>query len=166
MSAPTALRTASALEHSPIASSNTSFPDRKCKTRTCCQYSCDCRTGSRRAEVTVRSMSADVGTLMRSSAFMSHTLVVQYWTQHARHLHEIPLRAQDGFDGLVRGWSFVAQPVGETVVVPNAVHLAAQLSFCHLRTRGGPTQRATGTVRARAEGCLVPSAFDVEAGIA
>src|SRR4051812_46629340 len=57
---------------------------------------------------------------------MSHTLVVQYRTQYARHLHKIPLRAKDGLDVFVRGRSFVAQPVGKTVVVPDAVHLAAR----------------------------------------
>jgi hypothetical protein len=76
------------------------------------------------------------------------------------------LRAKDGLDVLVRGRGFVAQPVGQTVVVPDAIHLPAQLSFGDLRTRGGPTQRATSTMRARAEGRLVPSAFDVETGIA
>src|SRR5438270_10704266 len=97
---------------------------------------------------------------------MSHTLVVQYWTQHARHLHKIPLRTKDGLDVFVRGRSFVAQPVGETVVVPDVAHLAAQLAFGHLRPRRGPTQRAASTMRAGTEGRFVPSAFNVEARVA
>src|SRR5258706_10335125 len=111
-------------------------------------------------------MSTEVGTCVRSSAVISHTLVVQYRTQHAPYFYEIPLRTKDGFDVLVCGRSFVAQPFGETVVVPDAIHLAPQLAFSHSCPRGSSTQRAASTMRAGAEGRFVPSAFNVEARVA
>jgi hypothetical protein len=79
----------------------------------------------------------------------------------ARHASPSPdsLRAKHCFDVLVRTRSLVAQFLRQAVLVPHPLHLAAELSVCHLGPCGRSAQGATSAVRTRAQRRFVPSSL-------
>jgi len=93
----------------------------------------------------------------------SHALVVEHRSERSCHSHEFLLCPQHGADVFVCGGSLVTKLRGKAGVVPDPLHLPAEIPFAHFAAGRCPAQRPARAVGTRTQCLLVPTSLHLEA---